>query len=88
MTVPPTPEAVEAAMKCVRFEPMMPKDWWSIGPHFCDIRVYAGRILAAVVERLRCELGHAQDQLERVRTLCMGSGVGLREDVLEILKKS
>ncbi len=35
---------------------------------------------------LTCELGHAQEQLERIRTLCMGSGVGLREDVLDVVK--
>ncbi len=34
---------------------------------------------------LRCELGHAQEQIQRIRSLCMGSGVGLREDVLDVV---
>jgi hypothetical protein len=37
---------------------------------------------------LVCELGHAQDQLERIRMLCMGHGVGLRDDVWDVVKRT
>ena len=82
----PTPEAVEAAMRCIQMKPMTPEDRCLIDNTSMGDRWQAGRILAAEVERLRCELGHAQDQLERIRTLCMGHGVGLRDDVWDVVK--
>ncbi len=74
MTTPPTPEAVEAAMEYMH-EPIIRSDEMED----------CARILAAEVERLRAELGHAQEQLERIRSLCMGHGVGLRDDVLDVV---
>ncbi len=48
----------------------------------------AVEILAAEAERLRCELGHAQEQIQRIKALCMGSGVGLREDVWDVVGRA
>ena len=36
---------------------------------------------------LTCELGHYKELLESIKNLCEGTGVGLREDVMDILKK-
>ncbi len=87
MTTPATPEAVEAAMQYDKEPREMTGRQDAIleaGP-FVREGDNAVRILAAEVERLRCELGHAQDKLERIRTLCLGSGVGLRDDVLDVV---
>ncbi len=93
MTPPPTPEAVEAAMHCaINYkggESPTEQHVRCIRYHKRDNENYiqaSARILAAEVERLRCELGHAQEQLERIRSLCLGSGVGLRDDVWDVVK--
>ncbi len=93
MTTPPTPEAVEAAMEYAQWDVSQPelteKQWAILGDPLdseSDCGYASACILAAEVERLRCELGHAQDKLERIRTLCLGSGVGLRDDVWDVVK--
>ncbi len=76
-------------MKWAKDIPLTQSDAWALCPEKLDEPYScANIILAAEVERLRCELGHAQDQLERIRTLCLGSGVGLRDDVLDVLGRT
>ena len=75
----PTPKAVEAAMRYGQGDRPYYYDDSEDAQEHCSI-------LASEVERLRCELGHAQEQLERIRTLCIGHGVGLRDDVWDVVK--
>jgi len=75
----PSQEAVEAAMRYGQGDRLFHYDDTEAAQEHCSNLAYE-------VERLRCELGHAQDQLERIRTLCMGHGVGLRDDVWDVVK--
>lgn len=69
-------------MKVLNTQPQTARYWGNI-----DRTETAACILAAEVEYLTCEAGHYKELLESIKNLCEGTGVGLREDVLDILKK-
>ena len=74
-------------MKFAKDMPLTQSDAWTLCPGELDEPYScANTILAAEVERLTCELGHTNDLLDRIQTLRDGSGVGLRDDILDVLK--
>ena len=66
MTTPPSPEAVKAAMKCIKLEPMLPKERALIRNSSMGYRWQAGQILAAEVERLRGEAQAMRAALDHI----------------------
>lgn len=95
----PSDEAIEAALLYTQTDTRLRSTTaadrnliWSHLPH--DHRATgpalaygANRILAAALHHERCELGHANDLLNQIQALVDGHGVGLRDDVRDVLKK-